>query len=122
MAVDKDNKEESRVAEADRVYDVQWVISKGLQKGEKVIVDGLQKVRSGTTVKVKRDDDASSNKEASRRLSDYGVRSEASEKSRPFFRSFEANSWVYLTIIIGKMGRLDTAAVESTIIQQPLEC
>lgn len=64
MVVDKDNKVESRVVEVDRAYDGQWVIRKGLAKGEKVIVDGLQKVRSGVTVKVKQSDDADSKKEA----------------------------------------------------------
>jgi membrane fusion protein (multidrug efflux system) len=56
MAVDKDNKEESRVVEVDRVYDGQWVSSKGLSKGERVIVDGLQKVRGSVEVKIKQDE------------------------------------------------------------------
>jgi membrane fusion protein (multidrug efflux system) len=64
MVVDKDNKVESRVVEVDRAYDGQWVIGKGLNKGEKVIVDGLQKVRSGATVRVKQGDDAGSSEEA----------------------------------------------------------
>jgi membrane fusion protein (multidrug efflux system) len=36
----------------DRAYDNQWVIRDGLKKAERVIVDGIQKVRSGMVVKV----------------------------------------------------------------------
>ena len=47
-----------------------------------------------------------------RRLSDYGGRSEASGESSSFFRSFEANSGDYLTRMSGKMGRFPAAAVD----------
>jgi hypothetical protein len=48
----------------------------------------------------------------SRSLSDLGNRSEASGKSSPFFRSFEAHSGNYATKKIGKMGRFPIAAVD----------
>jgi hypothetical protein len=34
----------------------QWIIKKGLIKGERVIYDGLQKVRPGVLVKIKEKD------------------------------------------------------------------
>lgn len=48
--VDKDNKVESRTVEVRRSYQHQWIITKGLKKGEKVIVEGTQKVRPGVVV------------------------------------------------------------------------
>ncbi len=56
-------------------------------------------------------------------LPNFGVRSEASEKYRPFFRSFEANSqdWNsgdYLTKMNGKMDIFTAAAVESSKVRQ----
>lgn len=49
----KDDKVELRRVEVDRGYEQQWVIAKGLKKGEKIVVDGVQKIRSGMTVKIK---------------------------------------------------------------------
>lgn len=49
----KDDKVELRRVEVDRAYEQQWVIAKGLKKGEKIVVDGVQKVRAGMTVKIK---------------------------------------------------------------------
>ena len=51
--VDQDNKVESRSVEVGRGYQGQWVIKKGLKKGEKVIVEGAQKVRPGMVVNAK---------------------------------------------------------------------
>ena len=51
--VDKDNKVESRTVEVGQAYKQQWIIKKGLEKGERVIYDGLQKVRPGVIVNVK---------------------------------------------------------------------
>jgi membrane fusion protein (multidrug efflux system) len=48
-----DNKVESRKVETGQGYDQKWVVTKGLKKGEKVIVEGLQKVRPGVVVKPK---------------------------------------------------------------------
>jgi membrane fusion protein (multidrug efflux system) len=39
--------------EVGRSYKNQWIIQKGLKKGEKVIVEGTQKVRPGVVVKPK---------------------------------------------------------------------
>jgi RND family efflux transporter MFP subunit len=48
--VDKDNKVVSRTVEVGQPYEDDWVIRSGLEKGERVIVDGLQKVRPGGVV------------------------------------------------------------------------
>lgn len=48
--VDKDNKVVSRTVEVGQPYKDQWVIESGLEKGERVIVEGLQKVRPGGVV------------------------------------------------------------------------
>lgn len=50
--VGKDSKVEVRKVDVDRSYQQQWVIKKGLKKGEQIIVQGLQKVRSGTVVQI----------------------------------------------------------------------
>jgi membrane fusion protein (multidrug efflux system) len=39
--------------EVGRGYQHQWIIKKGLKKGEKVIVEGTQKVRPGVVVNSK---------------------------------------------------------------------
>jgi membrane fusion protein (multidrug efflux system) len=53
FVVDADNKVETRKVEIGRGYQGQWIIKKGLKKGEKVIVEGTQKVRPGMVVKPK---------------------------------------------------------------------
>jgi membrane fusion protein (multidrug efflux system) len=53
FVVNADNKVESRNVEVGRGYQDQWIIKKGLKKGEKVIVEGTQKVRPGVVVKPK---------------------------------------------------------------------
>ena len=53
FVVTQDNKVESRSVEVGRDYQGQWVIKKGLKKGEKVIVEGTQKVRPGMVVNSK---------------------------------------------------------------------
>ena len=53
FVVTQDNKVESRNVEVGRDYQGQWVIKKGLKKGEKVIVEGTQKVRPGMVVNSK---------------------------------------------------------------------
>lgn len=45
LVVDRENKVEVRRIEADRQIETNWVVSSGLATGEKVIVDGIQKVR-----------------------------------------------------------------------------
>ncbi len=53
FVINQDNKVESRSVEVGRGYQGQWVIKKGLKKGEKVIVEGTQKVRPGVVVNSK---------------------------------------------------------------------
>lgn len=52
FVVDKENKVAQRQVEVGRSYDQQWVIKKGLAKGERVIVEGVQKVRPGIVVRL----------------------------------------------------------------------
>jgi membrane fusion protein (multidrug efflux system) len=51
--VNEDNKVESRTVEVGQAYQQQWIIKKGLKKGERVIYEGLQKVRPGAVVNIK---------------------------------------------------------------------
>ena len=51
FVVNQENKVESRMVDVSSSYKHQWVIKKGLKKGEKVIVEGVQKVRPGMVVK-----------------------------------------------------------------------
>jgi len=51
FVVDQDNKVSVRTVEVGRGYQNQWVVRKGLKKGEKVIVEGTQKVKPGVVVK-----------------------------------------------------------------------
>jgi membrane fusion protein (multidrug efflux system) len=50
LVVDSDDKVASRKVEIGPAYQGQWVIESGLQKGERVIVEGLQKAKPGSTV------------------------------------------------------------------------
>ncbi|GGB45717.1 efflux RND transporter periplasmic adaptor subunit [Shewanella inventionis] len=50
MLVDKDNKVEMRVVKTAEVIDNQWRIVEGLAPGDKLIVEGLQKIRPGAPV------------------------------------------------------------------------
>lgn len=47
---------ESRTVEVGKSHQQQWIIKKGLEKGERVIYDGLQKVRPGVLVNIKEKD------------------------------------------------------------------
>ena len=51
MLVDADNKVVPRPIKADRAQDNQWIVSDGLKGGERVIVEGFQKAKPGSTVK-----------------------------------------------------------------------
>jgi membrane fusion protein (multidrug efflux system) len=53
FVINQDNKVESRSMEVGQGYQGQWIIKKGLKKGEKVIVEGTQKVRPGIVVNAK---------------------------------------------------------------------
>jgi membrane fusion protein (multidrug efflux system) len=48
--VKADNTVELRPVKAAEVIGSEWLIDEGLQAGERVIVEGIQKVRPGTTV------------------------------------------------------------------------
>ncbi len=47
----KDNKVEARVLNADRAHGFSWVIEKGVTDGERLIVEGIQKIRPGMDVR-----------------------------------------------------------------------
>lgn len=47
----KDNKVEARVLTADRAHGFTWVIEKGVTDGERLIVEGIQKIRPGMEVR-----------------------------------------------------------------------
>jgi membrane fusion protein (multidrug efflux system) len=51
MVVGDDSKVSERVVKADRVIQDDWLITQGLEAGDRVVVDGLQKIRSGVLVK-----------------------------------------------------------------------
>ncbi len=51
MVVTADNKVEARAIEAPRAVGDAWLVTSGLEAGDRVIVEGLQKVRPGATVK-----------------------------------------------------------------------
>jgi membrane fusion protein (multidrug efflux system) len=50
MVVGAENKVEARIVTTDRVLGDQWVVTDGLAGGERIIVEGLQKVRPGMVV------------------------------------------------------------------------
>lgn len=50
LVVDKDNKVESREVVADRVIGNKWLITSGLNRGDKLIVEGTGKVQAGMSV------------------------------------------------------------------------
>jgi membrane fusion protein, multidrug efflux system len=52
MIVDADEKVQPRMLTLDRAIGDQWLVLSGLASGDRVIVEGVQKVRPGTTVKV----------------------------------------------------------------------
>lgn len=51
LVVDKDNKVERRQLTADRAIGADWLVLGGISDGDRVIVEGVQKVRPGVTVK-----------------------------------------------------------------------
>ena len=51
LIVDKDDKVQERVVTADRAIQGEWLITAGLNAGDRVIVDGLQKAKPGAPVK-----------------------------------------------------------------------
>jgi membrane fusion protein (multidrug efflux system) len=51
FVVDKEDKVAERVVTADRAINGEWLITAGLNAGERVVLDGLQKVKPGSPVK-----------------------------------------------------------------------
>ncbi|MFH1117700.1 MAG: efflux RND transporter periplasmic adaptor subunit [Pseudomonadota bacterium] len=51
LVVDAEGKVQQRSLTLDRAVDDKWLVSKGLASGERVIVEGIQKVRPGISVK-----------------------------------------------------------------------
>jgi membrane fusion protein (multidrug efflux system) len=51
LVVGKDNKVELRILTADRAIGTNWLVTAGIAEGDRVIVDGVQKVRPGEIVK-----------------------------------------------------------------------
>jgi membrane fusion protein (multidrug efflux system) len=51
MVVGADSKVEQRTLKTSRVMGDKWLISEGLKAGDKLIIDGLQKIRPGMPVK-----------------------------------------------------------------------
>jgi membrane fusion protein (multidrug efflux system) len=52
MVVDGSGKVEQRMLQVDRAVGDQWLVREGLASGDRLILDGLQKVRPGASVKV----------------------------------------------------------------------
>jgi len=51
MVVGAEEKVEARNVDAERSHGEKWVVTAGLKAGDRVIVEGLQKVRPGAVVK-----------------------------------------------------------------------
>ena len=51
LVVDDENKVAMRIVKLGRRINAMWVVESGLKAGEKVIIEGLQKVRQGAEVK-----------------------------------------------------------------------
>lgn len=51
LVVDAENKLSERVIQVNRAVGSDWLVNGGLSAGERVVVDGLQRVRAGITVK-----------------------------------------------------------------------
>jgi membrane fusion protein (multidrug efflux system) len=51
MVVTSDNKVEARTIKISSAYEDRWIVSEGLNAGDQVIVEGLQKIRPGASVK-----------------------------------------------------------------------
>ena len=52
LIVDQENKVQQRMLTLDRAIGDQWLVANGLEEGERLIVEGIQKVRPGAMVEV----------------------------------------------------------------------
>lgn len=50
--VDKENKVQQRILTVDRAIADKWLVTSGLISGDRVIIEGLQKIRPGVSVKI----------------------------------------------------------------------
>jgi membrane fusion protein, multidrug efflux system len=50
LVVNSQNQVESKLIQTEGVFGDKWIVSSGLKAGERVVVEGLQKVRAGATV------------------------------------------------------------------------
>jgi membrane fusion protein (multidrug efflux system) len=51
LVVDEDNTVGQRMLSIDRAVGAQWLVTRGLSAGDRIIVEGVQKVRPGATVR-----------------------------------------------------------------------
>ncbi len=51
LVVDKNNKVEQRMLTLDRAIADRWIVTEGLAAGEVIVVEGIQKIRAGDTVR-----------------------------------------------------------------------
>ena len=51
MIVDAESKVQLRMLTLDRAIGDQWLVSSGIAPGERVIIEGMQKVKPGVSVK-----------------------------------------------------------------------
>lgn len=64
FVVTPDNKVEQRIVVANRTVGTDWLIEDGLKQGERVVIEGIQKVRAGATVQVANDNKESTQEAA----------------------------------------------------------
>jgi len=51
LVVDKEDKVAEKIVTADRAINGEWLITAGLEAGDRVIVDGMQRAKPGALVK-----------------------------------------------------------------------
>ena len=64
FVVTPENKVEQRIVVANRTVGTDWLIEDGLKQGERVVIEGIQKVRAGATVQVANDNKESTQEAA----------------------------------------------------------
>jgi RND family efflux transporter MFP subunit len=64
FVVGKDDKVESRTVEVGEPHDGKWVVRSGVELGERVVVEGVQKIRVGAAVEVRSEGTAKGKTEA----------------------------------------------------------
>ena len=64
FVVTPENKVEQRIVVANRTVGTDWLIEDGLKQGERVVLEGIQKVRAGATVQVANDNKESAQEAA----------------------------------------------------------